>query len=81
MRLAEADQEARAEGVLGRRERLARELTQDVVQEPGRVELCEEDGEGLAMVALVVLQGVSAVPGGEAEELIDGEFDGGMFEV
>ena len=36
------------------------------------------DGQG---VALVVLQGVSAVPGGEAEELIDGEFDGGMFEV
>ena len=55
----------------------------DVVQEPGRVELCKEDGEGARDgqgVALVVLQGVSAVPGGEAE-LIDGEFDGGMFEV
>ena len=28
-------------------ERLARELAQDVIQELGRVELREEDGEGL----------------------------------
>jgi hypothetical protein len=39
------------------RERLARELVQDVVREPGRVEHCEErldDGQG---ETLVVLQG------------------------
>ena len=28
--------------------RLARELAQDVIREPGRVELREEDGEGLS---------------------------------
>ena len=42
-------------------ERLARELAQDVVQELGRVELCE-DGDALGNEqgeTLVVLQGVA----------------------
>ena len=95
--LTEAGQETgkrpRAAGVLGG-ERLAREFAQDVVRELGGVELLEEDGEelgdGLGEV-LIVLQGlherdlgmwgVSVVLGGEAEELVDSEFDGGMFEV
>ena len=78
----------RAPRVSWGRERLVRELTQEVVREPGGVEHCE-DGEGLGDrqgEALVVLQGgdlgvqsVSAVLGGEAEEIVDGEFDGVRF--
>ena len=87
MRLAEADQEACAEGVLGQRERLACKLTQEVVRELGGVELCKEDeeergsGQGKALGVLQGLYGndlstpgVNVVLASEAEDS-DGEFD------